>query len=57
MDIFGFFVREINPPITQAGRGLNTIAMTAASLSFTLPSLGMYTSVQIQQQAAVDPFT
>ena len=39
VDIFGFFVREINPPITLAGRGLNTIALTAATLNFSLQSL------------------
>jgi hypothetical protein len=47
MDIFGYFVRETNPPITLAGRGLNTIALAAACFNFSLPSLGMYTSVQI----------
>jgi hypothetical protein len=49
MDIFGFFVREINPPITLAGRGLNTIALIAASFNFSLPSLDMYTRAQYAQ--------
>jgi hypothetical protein len=47
MDIFGLFIREISPPVTLAGRGLNTITLTAASCNFSLPSLGIYTSVQI----------
>jgi hypothetical protein len=47
MDIFGFFVREMSPPVTLAGNVLNTIALTKASLNFSLSSLGMYTSVQV----------
>jgi hypothetical protein len=34
MDIFGFLVREMIPPVTLAGSVFNNIALTKASLNF-----------------------